>query len=474
MTIVWTAAEAAAATGGSIAANWHVSGVSIDSRTVKAGELFIALQGPRYDGHDFVTTALARGATAAVVMRIPDGIVSLKQLLIVENTRAALEALARQARVRSTARVVAITGSVGKTSTKEMLRLVLAEQGLTHVSEDNLNNFLGVSLTLARMPVATHFVVLEIGMNHPGELSTLSRLARPNVGVITSVEAVHLESFPSVRGIADAKAELFTGMNGNGIAILNRDSHYFDYLARHALLVGITYIYSFGYNSDSDFRLFSCKVTNKGTIVRASVLDQPAAYILSTYGSHWAINSLAVLATVHAVGGHVSRAASALANVQPLPGRGARQKFIVTPYGGSIEVIDESYNASPVAVRAAMEVLGAAHPGPGGRRIAVLGDMLELGGSAAALHAELADSVLYHKIDLVFTAGPLMAYLHKALPPERRGSHAVNTDVLARQVVAATRPGDVLLVKGSAYSRTGVILAALQRHAASVSVVPRG
>ncbi len=474
MTIVWTAAEAAAATGGSIAANWHVSGVSIDSRTVKKGELFIALQGHRYDGHEFVTTALARGATAAVVTRIPDGIVSVKSLLIVEDTRVALESLARQARVRSTSRVVAITGSVGKTSTKEMLRLVLAEQGLTHVSEDNLNNHLGVPLTLARMPAATDFVVLEMGMNHAGELSTLSRLARPNVGVITTVEAVHLESFTSMRGIADAKAELFTGMKRNGIAILNRDSKHFDYITRNAIDHGIKYIYSFGYHCDSDFKLYNCHMTNEGTLVRASILDQPAAYSLSTYGSHWAINSLAVLATVHAVGGHVSRAASALEKVQPLPGRGARLKLLVTADCGSIEVIDESYNASPVAVRAAMEVLGAAHPGPGGRRIAVLGDMLELGESAAALHAELADSVLSNKIDLVFTAGPLMAYLHTALPPERRGRHAVNTAVLATHVVAATRPGDVVLVKGSACSRTGVILTALQRHAASVSVFPRG
>ena len=473
MTIVWTATEAAAATGGSIAANWQVSGVSIDSRTVKAGELFIALQGLHYDGHDFVATALAKGATAAIVARIPEGIASLKELLIVSDTRAALAALARHARVRSAARVVAITGSVGKTSTKEMLRLVLAEQGPTHVSEDNLNNHLGVPLTLARMPSATAFVVLEMGMNHAGELSMISRLARPNVGVITTVEAVHLEFFTSVRGIADAKAELFTGMNRNGIAILNRDSKYFDYLARHALSFGVTCIYSFGFHHDAEFRLYSYSMTDQGTLVRASVLEQPATYTLSTYGRHWALNSLVVLATVHAVGGRVSQAAKALAKVQPLPGRGARQKFLIAAYGGSIEVIDESYNASPVAVRAAMEVLGAAHPGPCGRRIAVLGDMLELGKGAATLHADLAASVLDNKIDIVFTAGPLMAYLHEALPQERRGSHAVNTEVLAPQVIAATRPGDVVLVKGSACSKTGVILAALRQHATALSVVPR-
>ena len=474
MTIVWTATEAAAATGGSIADNWQVSGVSIDSRTVKAGELFIALHGPRYDGHDFVTTALAKGATAAIVERVPDGVKSSEQLLVVSDTRAALEALARQARVRSAARVVAITGSVGKTSTKEMLRLVLAEQGLTHVSEDNLNNHFGVPLTLARMPADTAFVVLEMGMNHAGEISSLSRLARPHVGVITTVEAVHLEAFTSVRGIADAKAELFTGMTNKGIAILNRDNNDFDYIARIAIKNKINCIYSFGCTSDSDFQLYNFSVTEKGTLVRASVLDQPAAYTLSTYGRHWALNSLAVLATVYAVGGRVRLATAALAKVHPLPGRGARQQLRVAASGGSIEVIDESYNASPVSVRAAMEVLGAAPLGPGGRRIAVLGDMLELGTDAAALHAALADSVLDNKIDLVFTAGPLMESLHAALPQAIRGSHAVNTDVLAIQVVMATRPGDVVLVKGSACSRTGVILAALRRHAASFSVVSRG
>ncbi|VBB68881.1 UDP-N-acetylmuramoylalanyl-D-glutamyl-2,6-diaminopimelate--D-alanyl-D-alanine ligase [invertebrate metagenome] len=463
MTSLWTATEAATATGGSVAADWHVNGVSIDSRTLRVGELFIALQGPNYDGHDFVATALARGATAAVVARIPDG-VSLKQLLIVQNTHTALEALAHHARLRSSAQVVAITGSVGKTSTKEMLRRVLAGQGHTHASEGNLNNHLGVPLTLARMPAATAFVVLEMGMNHAGELAPLSRLAQPDVAVITAVEAVHLESFASTLAIADAKAEIFTGMNRNGIAILNRESPYFDHLARHALAAGITCIYGFGHHREAEFRLCNYALVENGTIVRANVLEQPAAYMLSTYGRHWALNSLAVLATVHAVGGRISQVANTLTTVHPLPGRGVRHKLILDCCGSSIEVIDESYNANPVAVQAAIEVLGAAHPGPGGRRIAVLGDMLELGTGAAALHADLAASILDHRIDLVFTAGLLMASLHEALPPERRGSHAVSTAVLAAQVVAAIRSGDVVLVKGSAGSQTGVILAALQRN----------
>lgn len=469
MKALWTAMEAAWVTGGRVTADWQVTGVSIDSRTVVEGDLFIALCGPRHDGHDFVAAALARGAAAAMVARSPDGIES-GQLLVVENTRAALEALARHARTRSLARVVAITGSVGKTGTKDMLKMALTGQGSVHAAEGNFNNHWGVPLTLARMPISSSFAILEMGMNHAGELAALSRLVQPDVAVITTVEATHLEFFSSVEAIVEAKAEIFTGMNRNGIAVLNRDSPYFDRLARHALGAGLSRIYNFGRHSEAEFRLLDCTMIDNGIMVKGSVLDQPVVFMVGLHGCHWALNSLAVLATVGAMGGCIGPAADALALVRPSPGRGTRERLDLTH--GSIEIIDESYNASPVAVEAALAMLGAVQPpGPGGRRIAILGDMLELGTGAAALHAGLAVSVLAHRIDLVFMTGPLMFHLHEVLPPSRRGGYAGSAVTLTAQVIAAVRPGDVVLVKGSAGSQTGAIVMALRQTATAVSVV---
>ncbi len=466
MTVLWTAAEAARTTGGRVAAGWGAYGVSIDSRTVTAGDLFVALRGPNHDGHDFVAAALARGAAAAVVAGVPDGVIPPERLLVVEDTRNALEALARRARARSAARVVAVTGSVGKTGTKEMLKEVLARQGPTHATQGNLNNHWGVPLTLARMPAASVFVVLEMGMNHAGELAILSRLARPDVAVITAVAPAHLEFFTSVAAIADAKAEIFAGMNRDGIAILNRDTPHFDRLARHALGAGITRIYGFGSYPDAEFRLCNCAIIDDGTMVEANVLEQAVAYGLGMHGHHWALNSLAVLAAVEAVGGRIGPAIDALTAVHPPAGRGSHERLALRQ--GSIEIIDESYNASPVAMMAALAVLGAVQPGPGGRRIAVLGDMLELGTASTALHVSLARPILDHRIDLVFTAGSLMAHLHEALPPAQRGGHTVSAALLAAPVTDAIRPGDVVLVKGSAGSRTSLIVTALRQLAGSI------
>ncbi|KAF0114933.1 MAG: UDP-N-acetylmuramoyl-tripeptide--D-alanyl-D-alanine ligase [Rhodospirillaceae bacterium] len=465
---LWTAREAAEATGGRSGADWRATGVSIDSRTLAGGDLFIALPGPSHDGHDFVAVALARGAAAAVVARVPEG-VAPERLLVVEDTGAALQALARRARARSSpAQVVAVTGSVGKTGTKEMLKQALACQGPTHATDGNLNNHWGVPLTLARMPAASAFAVLEMGMNHGGELTALSRLARPDVAVITAIEPAHLEFFDSVEAIAEAKAEIFSGMDKNGVAILNRDSPYFDRLARHALAAGMSHIDGFGQHIDAEFRLLECAIVDNGTVVEASVLEQPMAYMVGAWGRHWAMNSLAALAAVVAVGARLGPAVDALAAVSPAAGRGNRERLDGIRGGGSIEIIDESYNASPAALAAALTVLGAVRPGPGGRRIAVLGDMLELGEAAAALHAGLAGLVFDHKVDLVFTAGSLMAHLYDALPPQWRGGHATSAALLAAQVTATVRAGDVVLVKGSAGSRTGVVVKALRQIAAGV------
>lgn len=458
MTALWTAEEAAAATEGTTVASWEASGVSIDSRTVAAGDLFIALGGPFHDGHDFVKAALAQGAAAAMVSRVPEG-VSPDRLLVVADTMAGLHALARRARERCAARVIAVTGSVGKTGTKEMLKLCLGRQARTHASEGNLNNHWGLPLSLARMPADTMYAVLEMGMNHAGELTPLSRLARPDVAVITTVDAVHMEFFDSTAAIADAKAEIFAGMGDRCVAVLNRDNPHFDRLARAALARGMTNIMGFGAHADSEFRLTDCAIDGNGTEVQAWIDDQPVHYRLGAAGRHWAINSLAVLAAVAAAGGKIRTAAEALADMAAPKGRGARHRVAVP--GGTVDVIDESYNASPVSTAAAIATLAATPTGPGGRRVAALGDMLELGAQSGELHAGLAKPLLANDIDLVFTAGPHMLLLHDSLPSARRGGHADRAEDLAAMVAGAVRTGDVVMVKGSAGSRTGAIVRAL-------------
>ncbi|MBF0561545.1 MAG: UDP-N-acetylmuramoyl-tripeptide--D-alanyl-D-alanine ligase [Alphaproteobacteria bacterium] len=458
MTFLWTASEAAQATGGIAGGDWNASGVSIDSRTVAPGDLFVALGGPTFDGHDFAAAALAAGAAAAMVARVPEGI-DTGRLLVVGDTLEGLHALARRARLRSSARVIAVTGSVGKTGTKEMLKLALERQAPTHASTGNLNNHWGLPLSLARMPAGTVFAVLEMGMNHPGEITPLSELACPDVAVITTVEAVHSEFFPSIAAIADAKAEIFAGMGEGGIAILNRDSPYFDRMARAALARGISIVIGFGTGPDAEIRLLEYVIEGSTTRVTASMDDHPIGYTIGAAGRHWAINSLAAIAAADAAGANVPRAMTALADMTAPKGRGAR-RFVTLP-DGCFELIDESYNASPVSTAAALAVLGAAIPGENGRRIAVLGDMRELGAEADALHAGLAAHVVQHGIDLVFTAGPHMACLRDALPDARRGGHAASAEALAPTVAAWVRAGDVVMVKGSAGSRTGVIARAL-------------
>ncbi len=465
MTVVkaplWTAREAAAATGGTVVADWQVSGVSIDSRALEPGDLFIALKGPNFDGHAFVAAALEKGA-CAMVSRVPDG-VPPERLLVVPDTFEGLRALARRARERTRARIVAITGSVGKTGTKEMLRLALSSQGPTHATEGNLNNHWGLPLSLARMPENTAFGIFEMGMNHPGEIAPLSELARPHVAIITTVEAVHMEFFASTAGIADAKAEIFSGMDASGVAVLNRDNAHFDRLARAALERGVSTIIGFGAHPDADLRLTGCDIGAAGTEVRAELDRLPLHYTVGVAGRQWAINSLAVLGALAAMNAKIASGAETLAGMVPPKGRGARHAVAFAD--GALDVIDESYNASPVSTAAALATLAAIPCA--GRRIAALGDMLELGPQGGALHAGLAEAVIANGIDLVFTAGPLMERLREALPEERRGAHADSAERLAPLVTAAARAGDVIMVKGSAGSRTGIIVRALLDMAAT-------
>lgn len=457
--VLWIAAEAAAAIGIDPAGSWRATGVSIDSRTLVPGDLFFAIQGPKTDGHKFVGDAFAKGAVAAVVHTAPAGVPKDAPVLKVEDTLRALEQLGRAARVRTKARVVAVTGSVGKTGTKEALRLALVEQGTTSASEGSYNNQWGVPLSLARMPRDSAFGVFEMGMNHAGELTPLSQMARPHVAVITAVEAVHVEFFASVAAIADAKAEVFAGIEPNGIAVLPRDNPHFERLVSAARARGVTAVLDFGTHRGAFSRLIEYTPAPEGSTVRATVGGRVLDYRLAVPGRHWAMNSLAVLAAVHAVGADVVRAAAALIRLQAPKGRGQRHPVRVP--GGAFVLIDESYNASPASMTAAIETLAQARPASGGRRIVVLGDMLELGPSAPDRHAALAEVLTANGIDLVFTAGTHMARLWDALPKAMRGGHAVSSEKLAPIVAAAVRPSDVVMVKGSLGSRMALIVQTL-------------
>lgn len=458
--VLWHSDEAAAATGGVSRAAWQANGVSIDTRSLRSGDLFIALRGPKFDGHDYVTEAFARGAAAAVVSQPPSAIAEVAPLLVVDDTSAALRALADHARARSAGRICAITGSVGKTGVKEALRAVLAHQGPTVASEGNLNNHWGVPLSLARMGADAAYGVFEMGMNHPGELDPLSRLARPHVAAITTVEAVHKAHFASVEAIADAKAEIFAGVEAGGAAVLNRDNPQFRRLQTAAARAGIAKIVGFGRDPAAEVRLLDAVADAEGSMVHAMVFDRAVDYRIAVPGSHWVGNSLCVLAAAAALGADIAAVVAGLGQVAVPDGRGRR--LTVQLPGGTFELIDDSYNASPVAMRAAFEVLGRIAPGVGGRRIAVLGDMLELGEDTAAVHATLAEPLMVHGIDLVFTAGEAMAHLAAALPAAMQGGHAEDSARLVPLVEAAVRPGDVVTVKGSAGSRMGVVVRALR------------
>lgn len=457
--MLWSAEEAVQATGGRTTCDWQATGVSIDSRSVEPGDLFIALKGPTFDGHDFAGKAIKAGAAASMVHRRADGVDESMPLLIVDDTFAALWRLGTAARARSQARLIAVTGSVGKTGTKEALRLCLAPQGLTSASIGSFNNHWGVPLSLARMSRQAAYGVFELGMNHAGEIRELSALVRPHVAVITNIEPAHIGNFNSITEIADAKAEIFEGMDANGTAVLNRDNAFFHHLGTKAEDAGVTRIVSFGRHKEADARLLDCSLHATCSAVTASIRGQEIDYCLAMPGSHWVMNSLAVLAAVSAAGADVVKAAAQLANLKPIKGRGERHT--VETSAGAFRLIDDSYNANPTSMRAAFEVLGRASIGDGGRRIAVLGDMLEMGEHSEEMHAHLAEPLKDAGIDLVFCCGPAMAALHKALPEKLRGTHAADSKALAPAVAAAVRPGDALLVKGSLGSRMAVVVEAL-------------
>jgi UDP-N-acetylmuramoyl-tripeptide--D-alanyl-D-alanine ligase len=457
---LWTYTEIAAATNGKAGRRFDATGVSIDSRKVERGDLFVALHGPNFDGNDFLANALNAGAAGALVDRLPARMVADMPVVAVADTLEGLRDLGRAARGRSEARIVAVTGSVGKTSTKEALRAALGAFGRTYASVGNLNNHWGAPLSLARMPRDSEFGVFELGMNHAGEITPLSQLVRPEVAVITTVEAVHIEFFASVAEIADAKAEIMDGLLPGGAVVLPRDNAHFDRLADHARRRGFERILSFGVDAMSDARLVDCRVSPSGNRVSAEVFGKRLDYAIGMPGLHQAVNSLAVLAAIAALDLDVARAAEALAGVSALKGRGARERLELDV--GAITLVDESYNASPASVRAALALLGASRPEGRGRRIAVLGDMRELGAAGPALHEELAPDLAKAEVAQVFLVGPLMGRLHAALPEAMRAGHWADSVAAIQPLLAALRAGDIVLVKGSLGTRMAPIVEAMR------------
>nr|WP_226898474.1 UDP-N-acetylmuramoyl-tripeptide--D-alanyl-D-alanine ligase [Mangrovicoccus algicola] len=458
---MWTSQEAAAATGGTAPVAFAATGLSIDTRTIRPGDIFVALKDQR-DGHDFVAQALEKGAAAALVSRRPEGVGADAPLLIVGDVLAALEDLARAARARTGAKVVGITGSVGKTSTKEMLRHVLARQGRVHAAEKSYNNHWGVPLTLARMPADADVAVIEIGMNHPGEIAPLARLADLDVAVITTVAAAHLEAFDSLEGIAREKAAIFTGLRLGGTAVINADLETTSLLQKVAAEAGAAPLL-FGHEG-TRARLAEARLSDGGTDITAEIDGTAHLMQLAMPGRHFAMNAVAVLAVIQALGLDVAQAARDMADWTPPAGRGTSESLALPQ--GSVRLLDDAYNANPTSVGAAFEVLAATSPAaPDGRRIAVLGDMLELGPGEAALHAGLAGHPAISAIDGVVAVGPRMAALDAALPAGQRLARFDTAAAAAAALPDLLRAGDVVLVKGSLGSKVSQVVTALREAA---------
>jgi len=464
---LWTLDEIAAATGARSGCGVKIAtGASIDTRTLEPGDLYFAIKGDVHDGHDFVPAALEKGASGAVVSEEKAPHFTSDRLIIVPDVLEAMRQLGRAARTRTDAKIVAITGSVGKTGTKEAMRLALSRQGTTHASVASYNNHWGVPLTLSRMPRETRFGIFEIGMNHAYEILPLTAMVRPHVAVITTIEPVHIEFFPSLWGIADAKGEIFSGLEPGGTAVINRDSPYFERMKAHALASPAGRVVTFGEHEAAEIRADRIIVKPDQSVVEARIFGQPLTYRIGTAGRHIALNSLSVLAACHALGADPALAALSLAELKPPVGRGERTMLSVGE--GEVLLIDESYNANPASMRAALANLGTVELDRHARRLAVLGDMKELGEKGPGLHEELAEVIESNGIDLVFAAGPLMKNLVERLPTAKVALHAETSAELIDAVCAAVRPGDAVTVKGSLSMKMALVVKALkERYGAS-------
>ncbi|WP_377296228.1 UDP-N-acetylmuramoylalanyl-D-glutamyl-2,6-diaminopimelate--D-alanyl-D-alanine ligase [Rhizobium sp. SGZ-381] len=463
MTWLWETAEMMAAMSGRPVGQppAGITGISIDSRSIAPGEAFFAIKGDRVDGHDFASIAVANGASLIVVSeaKLPAMGRLTVPMIVVEDVLAALGKLAVAARARSRAQIVAVTGSVGKTTTKEMLRNVLAPSGKVHAAVASFNNHWGVPLTLARMPADCAFGVFEIGMNHPDEIRPLVKMVRPHVAVITTIAAAHLGNFKSLEEIAAAKAEIFEGLEPNGVALINRDNKQFAFLAETANRVGVANILTFGQHAKADFRLADFEGTAGGSTIWAVINGETIEVHIGAPGRHIAENAIAALGVVALFGADMEAAKAALAELRAVKGRGQRHRLALGE--GVLTLIDESYNANPASMRAALSLLAQSVPEGGGRRIAVLGDMLEMGAFSAQVHEDLAGPLLAAGIEHVWLSGAEMVALRDALPDTVEVTHLPTTAELSDFVVRHVMPGDVLMVKSSLGLGFGKIVSAL-------------
>ena len=465
---LWSAEDAANATGGQAFGAWQASGISIDTRSLQAGDLFVALTAAR-DGHDFVAQALAKGAAAAMVSHRPDNVREDAPLLVVPDVLEALTALGAAGRARARARVVAVTGSVGKTSTKEMLREMLSAFGSTHASPASFNNHWGVPITLASLDPSAGFAVIEIGMNHPGEIEPLARLARPHIAMITTIAAAHLEAFDNIDGIAYEKASIFRGLEPESHAIFPSDLPSSPILEQTARAADAQ-LWSFG-KTGGAARLHDMNQTEAALVMRAQLGDDLVAVRLAHAGAHFGLNALACLAVARALDLDVVRASMALGRWHPPAGRGARETILLDAVENlSFTLIDDAFNANPTSLQAALEMLaqlprGQGQSGRSGRRIAILGDMLELGPEEIAMHEAVATYPALAEVDLVHCVGPRMAALYDKLPRRQRGRLAENADDLAEIAHRLAAPGDLVLVKGSKSSLVSRVVDGLRNLA---------
>jgi UDP-N-acetylmuramoyl-tripeptide--D-alanyl-D-alanine ligase len=455
---LWTAEEAARATGGKlIGANaWTAGGVSIDTRTLEPGDLFVALKDVR-DGHDFLAQAFVSGAAAALISDASKA-EGLGPALVVPDVLEALRRLGETARERSNAKRIAVTGSVGKTSTKEALAVCLSASGATHRSVKSYNNHWGVPLTMARMPRESCFAVFEIGMNRRGEILPLTQLVKPHAALVTAIAPAHVENLGSLEAVADEKGEIYAGLEPGGAALVPNEAPHASRLIAAAERNGATLV-RFGRDAVCEARLISFEMDEAGSTAEAEILGRTIRYRVGVEGAHWALNSVAALAAADVVGADLDAAAHALEHLRAFDGRGVATR-VEAPIG-AFTLVDDSYNANPASMAAAFATLAARKPANGGRRIVALGDMLELGPDERAYHAGLAPPLEQAGVDLVFAAGPRMSALMEALPPGRRGGYAETADALIPIIANALRSGDIVLVKGSNGSKMSRVVAAL-------------
>ena len=443
---LWLAEDAQAATNGKLfnGDDWAATGISIDSRTIKKGDIFIAIKGENFDGHDYVNKAFEQGAIAAIVEQ--NAIDTKKPILVVKDAQIAIESLAAFARKRFKGKVIAVTGSVGKTSIKDGLNKILNFFGNTYATEGNLNNHIGTPLSLARLPSHFKYGVFELGMSNAGELRSLTNQVKPDIAIITNVNTAHQEFFPDLKSIAEAKSEIFDSVPTNGTIVFNADTDFANLLEDRAKQIGIENILQYG--SKGYGELLKISQLKNGTKVSAKIDGKKIDYSLSTHGEHFVTNSLCLIVIAKALDLNSEDTLKEIANLSPTKGRGEISQ-IQFQSGGFFTLIDDSYNANPTSMKAALQTLSLKAPEANGRRIAVLGKMLELGENAAEYHAEIGKFIASSNINAVFTVGGLMMHLNKVLPAEKRKRHSETIEGLTEQLTDFLQPHDIILVKGS-------------------------